>query len=213
MPERRRGAESSTRKTQGWGAVAKRQSDLAARQEEMDNQPREFWLKADETATIQFLQDEPYCFDAHSVKDSKGNWRVVPCQLNTGKHCVMCADGLKQTWRAAFMILDYRGTWDSDKKRFKNDKQIVKIWKVGATIAQQIKQIIDKKGRNLTELVFEVSRSGSGKDSTYNFEIALDDDDRRLKPIKWEEEFPTAESLCQPPTDDEVDERGYTDED
>ena len=148
------------RKTQGWGAVAKRQADIAEKREAAESSVRDFWLKSDETAIIQFLQDEPYCFDAHQVKDKKGNWAIVPCQLNTGRHCVLCSDGVKQTWRAAFKILDYRGSWDKDKKKFKYDKPVEKIWKVGSTIAQQLKQIVDKKGKDLTEMVFEVTRSG-----------------------------------------------------
>lgn len=207
------GESRRERKTQGWGAVAKRQADIAERKEAAENAVRDFWLKSEETAIIQFLQDEPYCYDAHQVKDKRGNWSVVPCQLNTGRHCVLCSEGVKQTWRAAFKIIDYRGSWDSEKKRFKNDKPIEKIWKVGATIAQQLKHIVDKKGKALTEMVFEVTRSGSGKDSSYNFEQAFDDDDRKMKPIDWEEVAPSAETLCQPPTEDEIDERGYTSED
>ena len=201
------------RKSQGWGAVAKRQADIAERKAEMENKVRDFWLKPDESAIIQFLQDEPYCFDAHQVKDKNGNWTIVPCQLNTGRHCVLCSDGVKQTWRAAFKIIDYRGNWDKDKKKFKNDEPIEKIWKVGSVIAQQLKQIVDKKGKALTEMVFEVTRSGSGKDSSYNFEQAFDEHDRRMKPKDWEEQTPSAEELCQPPTEDEIDERGYTSED
>lgn len=208
---RRRDSESrSERKTQGWGAVAKRQADIAEKREAVENAVRDFWLKSDETATIQFLQDEPYCYDAHQVKDKRGNWTIVPCQLNTGRHCVLCSEGVKQTWRAAFKILDYRGSWDSEKKRFKYDTPVEKIWKVGSTIAQQLKQIVDKKSKELTEMVFEVTRSGSGKDSSYNFEQAFDDDDRKMKPMDWDEQTPSAEELCQPPTEDEIDERGYT---
>lgn len=209
---RRRGSDESRRErsTQGWGAVAKRQADIAANKEAAENAVRDFWLKSDETAIIQFLQDEPYCYDAHQVKDKKGNWTVVPCQLNTGRHCVLCSEGVKQTWKAAFKILDYRGSWDKDKKRFTNDTPIEKIWKVGSTIAQQLKQIVDKKGKDLTEMVFEVTRSGSGKDSSYNFEQAFDSSERRMKPLDWDEQTPSAEELCQPPTEDEIDERGYT---
>lgn len=204
---------ASTRKTNGWGAVAKRQADIAERRDAARNSVRDFWLRDGESATIQFLQDEPYCYDAHQVRDRKGNWTVVPCGLNTGKHCPLCNAGVKQTWKAAFKILDYRGSWDADKKRFKHDDPVEKLWKVGSTIAQQLKQIVDKKGKPLTDLVLEVTRSGEGKDSSYNFETAFDDRDRKLRPIEWESETPTAEELCQPPTEDEVDEMGYTDAD
>lgn len=115
--EESRNSRRPERKTQGWGAVAKRQADIAERREAAENSVRDFWLKPDETAIIQFLQDEPYCFDAHQVKDRKGNWYIVPCQLNTGRHCVLCSDVAKQTWRAAFKILDHRGSWDKDKKK------------------------------------------------------------------------------------------------
>ena len=71
----------------------------------------------------------------------------------------------------------------------------------------------DKKGRELNQMVLEVTRSGEGKDSTYNFEQAFDEDDKRMRPIEWDEEGITAEEYCQPPTEDEIDEAGYTDED
>lgn len=212
MPSKSEVSRSSTgSRTQGWGALAKRQFELAKKDEENRNSVREFWLKPDESAIIQFLQDEPYCFDAHQVKDKKGKWTLVPCQLNTQRHCVLCSDGIKQTWRAAFKVLDYRGSWDSDKKKFTYDNPVEKIWKVGSTIAQQLRQIVDKKGKNLTEMVFEVTRSGSGKDSSYNFEQAFDDRDRKMRPMEWDEKTPSAEELCQPPTEDEIDEKGYND--
>lgn len=200
----------SSRKTQGWGALAKRQSEIAAREEEIKSRIRDFFLGENETAIIQFLQDEPYCYDAHNVKDKNGKWRVVPCQLNTGRHCVLCSEGVKQTWKAAFKVLDYRGSWDSNKGKFTHDKPIEKLWKVGSTLAQQLKQLVDKRGKDLTEMVLEVTRSGAGKEASYNFEAAFDDDDKRLKPIEWEEEFPSAEELCQPPTEDEIDSAGYS---
>lgn len=207
-PKRSRGA-SSTKKPQGWGAVAKRQAEVAERKESVEGAVREFWLKEDESAVIQFLQDEPFCFDAHTVKTRGGKFATVPCQLNTKKHCALCNEGVKQTWKAAFKLLDYRGSWDKDKKRFKHDTPVEKIWIVGPTIANQIKQQMDKRKKELTELVFEVSRSGAGKESLYNFEMAFDDKDRRLRPIEWEEKLATAEECCQPPTDDEIDEAGY----
>lgn len=204
---------SSSKKLQGWGAVAHRQAEISEREDELKNIPRDFFLKEGESATIQFLQDEPFCYDAHSVKDKRGNFRYVPCQLNTGKHCVMCAEGVKLTWRAAFKLIDYRGTWDKNKARFKNDTPVEKIWKVGTTVAQQLKAICDKRGKELTEMVFEVHRSGSGKDATYNFEQALDEDDTRMRPKKWVEKMATAEELCQPPTVEDIDKAGYTDAD
>ncbi len=208
-----RGAETSSSKPQGWGAVAKRQADIAERREQAENSVREFWLKGGETSVIQFLQDEPYCYDAHQVRDRNGKWTVVPCQLGTQRHCVLCSEGVKRTWKAAFMLLDYRGSWDKDKKEFTWDKPVVRIWKVGSQIAQQLKTYIDRKGKNLSNLVLEVTRSGEGKDSSYNFGPAFDKDDNPMKPIHFTEKYPSAEELCQPPTDDQIDEMGFTADD
>lgn len=211
MPKKEDRRESSTKAApkQGWGAVVKKAKEDAQAREGAENSVRDFWLKDGESAKIQFLQDEPFCYDAHSVKDRKGNWNTVPCQLATHKHCTLCSDGVKLTWRAAFKIIDLRGNWDKDKKRFKNDKPIEKVWKVGSTVAQAIKNQMDKRGKPLTELVLEVTRTGSSTDTSYNFEVAFDDDDQRMKPIKYKEQYATAEELCQPPTDEEIDDRGY----
>lgn len=211
MPKTEKSRHSSKeRKTSGWGAVARRATEVKERKEEMENKIRDFWLKAGESANIQFLQDEPYCFYAHNVKDQNKYWHVVPCQLNTSDSCVLCQQGIKQTWKAAFKILDLRGKWDKDKRKFVGGDPTEKLWLVGTTIAQQLKQFVDKKGKDLTEMVLEVSRSGEGKDATYNFSLALDDDDRKIKPIDWESDTPDAEELCQPPTDDEIDEHEYS---
>ena len=51
--------ETPERSTSGWGAVARRQAEIAERRSEMENQVKEFYLKDGESATIQFLHDEP----------------------------------------------------------------------------------------------------------------------------------------------------------
>lgn len=209
MPKSHVRSHGSERKTNGWGAVARRQAEVKEHREALENQVREFWLRSGESANVQFLQNEPYCFYAHNVKDKNGRWKVVPCQLNTQDSCTLCNSGVKQTWKAAFKILDLRGQWDKDKKKFIGGKPTEKIWLVGTTIAQQLKQFIDRKGKDLTDMVLEVTRSGEGKDSTYNLGIALDDDDRKIRPIEWESDTPDCSELCTPPNDDEIDENGY----
>lgn len=196
----------SKREPQGWGAVARRRKEIEEKREEAESAVRDFWTKVGESAVIQFLQAEPFCFDAHVVEDSRGNVKTVPCQLMNKRRCTLCSDGVKKTWKAAFKILDYRGNWDKDSKKFLNDEKIEKLWVVGTILATKLQQISVKRGKDLTELVFEVTYNGKGD---YNLEAALDDDDRKLKPVEWKEKMPTAEELCQPPTDDEIDEKGY----
>lgn len=216
MPEpKRRGAretseESSTPKTTGtgWGNLANRKKQIDAAKSD-DDSIRDFWLAEGETAIIQVLTDEPYCVDGHNIKTDAGKWGFEVCQLLEQRHCVMCRAGLKKTWKAAFKVLDYRGTWDKDKKKFKNDKQVEKLWPVGSTLAEQLKAIVDKRGRALSSMVLEVSCSGSGKAKTYNFETAFDKDDKKLIPIEWEEEYPSLEELVTPKTDEKLEARGF----
>jgi len=212
MPVKTTEEKKSGRSSRGWGDLARRQAEVAKEREDKENRVREFWLMSDESAIVQFLSDEPFCYNAHVVKKN-GKFTTIPCGLDVRKHCALCSSGVRQVWKAAFKVLDYRGSWDADKKKFTYDEPVEKMWIMGATLATQIKQIIDKKGRALTSMVFDVSRSGSGKNSTYNFEIALGDDDRRLRPKDWEETTPDLDEILVPPTNDEMEAAGYTDED
>lgn len=210
----RRGAstekESTSPKTtgSGWGNLANRKKQIEDSKDE--DSIRDFWLADGETAQVQFITDEPYCVDGHNVKTDAGKWGFEVCQLMEQRHCLMCRTGIKKTWKAAFKVLDYRGTWDTDKKKFKHDKQVEKLWLVGSTIAEQLKAITDKRGKPLTEMVLEISRSGSGKSVSYNFEPAFDKDDKKLIPVEWEEEYPELEELVVPKNDAKLEARGFS---
>lgn len=201
------------KKLNGWAAVAEKQQEYERekeRREAENDKPREFWLKAGERAVIQFLHDEPYTFNGHSIKNKHGDFKFEPCQLDRQKYCLMCRDGIKQTWKAAFKILDYRGTWDKDKKKFKWDKPIEKIWVVNMTILGALTNQRDKRKKELTEMVLEVSRTGKGKkDTSYNFEPALDEDDERMKPIRHKEEFDDVSELVVSKKDEELIDLGF----
>jgi len=198
-------------KGKGWGALAKKRAEQADSDEE---HIREFWLKSGESAVIQFISPEPFCLDGHMVKFDSGNknWSFTPCQLSEQRYCLMCREKIKKTWKAAFKVLDYRGTWDKDKSKFKHDTQIEKLWLVGATTAEQIKTFIDKKGKALTDVVFEVTRSGKGKNTTYNVAVAYDEDndDRPFKPVRFKEQFPKVDKLMKPLTDKKLEAKGFS---
>jgi len=194
----------------GWSEVLekKKYNDEVKNQEFIPN----FFLGDGESATIQFMEQEPYCFDAHQARNAKGKWRTVACQLAKQKYCLLCDDKIKLTWKAAFAVLDYRGTWDKDKKKFVGGKPVEKIWECSNSLALQIKGLI-KPGKLLTDGVFEVSRSGSGaQDTSYNFSPAFDEEaETRLKPIKFKRTLPSTEECCLPPTDAELERMGLTD--
>jgi hypothetical protein len=195
----------------GWAAVAKKKQEY---EENKNEGPYEFWLSDGEEAIIQFLQDEPFVVDGHSVKiGSAKNFKFVPCQLNTQRHCLMCREGIKLITKFAFKILDYRGDWDKDKKQYKYNKKVEKIWIVGIKVAEALKARVDRTGKELSEVVLNVSRSGSGKTTSYNFEKAFDEDDVPLRPIKYKEEFPPIEEILVPPSDKKLETLGFSDED
>lgn len=196
----------------GWEAVAGKTKESKARKENSDG-IREFWLGDGESATVQFITNDPVCLEGHMVKfgDDK-NLTWTPCQLATERHCAMCREGAKKIWKAVFKVLDFRGSWDADKKRFKKDEPIEKIWYVGQKLAEQIQAAKDKKGKDLTELVFEVTRSGSGTKTTYNLERAYDEDEEVwIKPMKYKKhKYPDVEDLVVPLTKDELEERDFS---
>lgn len=169
----------------GWDAV----SNKKALTEELRNTPRvsELWLKDGEEVNIQFLDDEPYAFHAHSVKQPAGSkvpFRLVACQLSKQRHCLLCTSGNKQTWRAAFRVLDYRGKYDSTSKKFLYDAPQEKMYLVTQTVALQIKKLADKNGGRLSHIVVTVSRTGSGKsDTSYSFQKARDEDENLIPPV------------------------------
>lgn len=210
--ERSSRGDKAPRRLNGWAAVAKKREEYdeeKERREQEKDRPRDFWLKSGETAIVQFLSDEPYTFDSHSIKDKRGNFRTIPCQLNSQKHCLVCRDGIKQGFKSAFLVLDYRGNWDKEKKRFKNDEPIEKLWVMNMTQIGVLQARLSKSKKSLTELVLEVERTGSGKnDTAYTFVEARDDDDQRLKPKKWKTENDLKE-LCAPPTDEELEDMGF----
>lgn len=212
-PKKRRASsdedDDDERATGGWGGVARRKKESEARAKESEG-IKEFWLKEDEDAIVQFLDDEPVCVDGHSIKDDRGNWDFQVCQLEAHKHCLMCRAGIKKTWKAAFKILDMRGEWDKDKKKYKNNKPIEKLWYVNQTAAEQLHALKDKKKRNLSEMVIEVSRTGSGKATAYNFAVALDEDDKRIPTVEWEPKYPSTKKLAVPLDDETLEAKGFS---
>lgn len=196
----------------GWGAVAKKKAEYD--DNSTNDMPRDFWLKDGESSTIQFLDDEPYAVPGHSVRlGSKKNFEFTPCQLMVQKHCMYCRDGIKKSERYAFKIIDHRGSWDKEKKKFKYDKPVEKFWVVGIKVAESLKARVDRTGKQLTEMVLDVARSGSGTSSTYNFEVAFDKDENKLRPVRVKQEFGSTKELIKPLTDDKLESLGFSSED
>jgi hypothetical protein len=183
----------------GWGKVASKAKQV---EDNAKNNVNEFWLADGESAIIQFYEDEPYCTEGHTVQQGK-KYTFVPCQLTKQRHCLLCEEAVTHSWKAAFKVFDHRGTWDKDKRRFKHDKLVEKVWLIGPALTEQLKAYVDKKGKTLSKIVLEVSRTGAGKKAAYNIEVAWDEDeDRPMKPKVVKSELDSLDVLYAPPTDE-----------
>lgn len=209
----RAAAERPETTKNGWAEVARRRKEYEEKQALLaddEGKLREFWLKAGEVAIVQFLDEEPYIFDGHQIKDKNGKFGFEPCQLSVQKHCLMCRDGIKQSWKAAFRILDYRGSWDKDKEKFKWDEPVEKMWITNMTLLNLLSAVRSKRDKPLTELVLEITRTGSGKqNTTYMIEQAFDTDDNKMKPIPWSSEKQVKESV-KPKSDEALTMLGFS---
>lgn len=185
----------------GWGKVASKAKEI---EDNVKNRVNEFWLADGESAIVQFYDDEPYCTEGHTVQQGK-QFLFVPCQLTAQRHCLMCEESVTPSWKAIFKVADHRGTWDKDKRRFKYDKVVEKVWLMPSALTEQLRTYVEKKKKNLSEVVLEITRTGSGTKSTYNIDLAWDEDeDRPMKPSKLKSELPDLEEIYAPPTDDYV---------
>ena len=206
--KRRKDDDDDDHESSGWSKLASKKKEDAVRKATMDNRPMDFYLKEDrESAIIQFLDDEPYCIDAHTVQIGKRPV-ILTCQMETQRHCLMCREGLKKHFKAVFKILDYRGNWDSEKEKYKFDEPVERMLLENSYLADQIKAFTDKKKKNLTELVVEITRVGTGTKTSYQLDRAEEDGDF-LVPKKFKSKYGPTKECMKPLTDEELEATNY----
>jgi len=129
-------------------------------------------LRDGESTVIRFLTDEPVTFREHYLPNAQGR-KFYTCLAGVEENgeaveCPFCSAGNKPSFRGAYLVID-RGTdtWvDKDGKQHTAQNQI-KIFKHGIKVLKVLDKIRSK--RELTEWDIEVSRTGSGTDTSYNF--------------------------------------------
>lgn len=194
----------------GWALVKERKERMEQLDEERKNRLSDFYLAEGEEAPIQFLDDEPYVLEGHMVRTRSGRFSFEPCQLHTQRHCLMCQKGIKKTWRAGFKVLDFRGNFDREKREFKYDEPVEKLWLVGQKLASQLDGFFSKKSQKPSELSLLVSSSGSGTSKSYNISLDVGDDGRMVPPERnFEEKKATLEESLQPKTDKALEAMGF----
>lgn len=196
--------ERETSKTKkGWKTFAKEQENRTERMYP------DFFLTEDSDSAIIQIISEPLILNAHSVQ-VRGNWATEICQTERQRHCLICRAGGKTSMKVAIKVLDFRGEYDSDKKKFKHNKQVEKVWLMSSSTAEALKTFIDKKDLDETNCIVAVSRTGSKKTTVYHFEIARDDEDVRMKPIRYTSILEDLHEIVIPKTDEQLERLGFT---
>jgi hypothetical protein len=119
------------------------------------NYADEFRLDENATANIRFLDEEPFSFRQHSFQVD-GKWPKFTCRQGLDDQgCPLCKSGDQPRFVAAFTVYDRR-----DKK--------IKTYVQGIRVLKVLDKLHARSG-GLTGQDIEVTRSGKGTDTTYNF--------------------------------------------
>ena len=147
---------------------------------------RFFLLDNKDSAEISFLTEEPINFYEHSVKgyrNGKETYDNVPC---IGANCPHCANGLRASFKSAWLIVDHRERTYKDKDgKEQTVKDSVRLYVVGTKTAGMIQRKAQRYG--LTTWRYLIERVGSGTSTTY---IIENEDKVTLTPQEIEELLP-----------------------
>ena len=145
-------------------------------------QPVRFWMPAETTKRIMFLDDELFQFYEHSVKIN-GNWRnYFICRLKNkiDQSCALCdldtgKDSPINRYYIGFLTIADFSRWESNKgKVYQYDRKLYGV-KLGSQKRpgpmKKIKRLRERHG-GLTGCVFDVYREGT-QSSTVGDEFSL----------------------------------------
>lgn len=121
-----------------------------------------FFLMDGESVEIQFLKEEPFLFQAVNLKltskSGKPYYQTEASQLSTQKHCKLIEAGYRPSWKAAFVLVDPRGSWDSETKKL-DGVPVPKIFLTPTAFGKLIKEAKDEVGQ-LAGIVWKLSKAG-----------------------------------------------------
>ena len=117
--------------------------------------------KEGDTKTVHFLDNEPTGVFEHSVQDL--NFRSFTCLEGSGEQCPLCEAGNPKRYIGYFPVLD---TDDNKVKMF--GRGITDVQSLAVLDGMMSKYAPDGKG-NLTFCAIQLTKSGTGKKSKYNF--------------------------------------------
>jgi hypothetical protein len=170
--------------SRGWGAMSTKI--------EVTSNARlpELILKSGEETILQFLDDEPVTLLFHTGASDRRQFDQLVCEREAGrKTCIMCENGVKKQPRSIFRVLDTRGTYENERHTY--GAAVEKYFECSSRVAEDLHFMLKKrqektKNYNLTllDVMVEVSRTGEGTGTRWNFAVAMDENDKVLVPPK-----------------------------
>ena len=135
----------------GWDAVRKQASSMT--------RTNYFGIGDGDSAQIQFLEAEPTCIYQHMIQ-IEGRWQSFTCLQGSGEECPICERGNNPRFVGVFSVINH--SVDDDKFKFQMFTQGIRVLKQLERLAQ--------KPKGLNGYIFEISRTGGGVDTSYNFD-------------------------------------------
>ena len=125
------------------------------------NQQR-FWLKAEESRKVIFLDDEPFCFYEHNPVINGEFWHYFTCRKGVDPSdpiCPLCQSGNKSSYMGYVTVLDATG-WEYTKGDRKGERVLYSRRLFPMTL-KSIKKFKSKKQRrtSLVGALFTLTRT------------------------------------------------------
>lgn len=150
----------------GFTEAKKEQKRIDKRKENASSNIWRFFLKdGDVDVPVRFLTEEPILFYEHSVQRN-GKWETTTCK---GDGCELCDDGLKASYKGAWLIVDgreYEYTDKNGKKQTGSDQ--VRLYVRGSTDIAKLDRLSNKYG--LTSRPYFATKTGSGTSTSYELD-------------------------------------------
>ena len=159
-------SESVFRK-RGFKAHKKENERREKEQEQRSNSLWRFFLKdGEEDIPVRFLTEEPVLFYEHNIKHPDGKFSTETC---TGEDCVQCANGVKSTYRGAWLVVDGRKFKYKDKEgKEQEGKDQIRLYVRGSTDIAKLDRISRKFG--LTSRPYFATKTGTGTSTSYEID-------------------------------------------
>ena len=126
----------------------------------------EIWLREDESKLLRFrYPDCSAVIWAYSAKLRNGKFDKFTCPPDGAPDLFRDELGMKPSFKAIYEVVDIKGYVDKNGKKVRNTPR---FFVVSHKVHEQLQKLREKKG-GLDRMNIEVSRTGTGNQTTYMF--------------------------------------------